>query len=160
MNYRWLYFIACVILMGSCRYGYREEQPYELLIEFYSDDDIISSASSIAIIGDSSYVIGDDAPYILKQHVGPEKRIYIPGAPTGVHRIPKDTKHDYEASAVGTINENVYLLAFGSGTLSPWRDSVLFFNVKNEAEIKKASLAPLYAAILEKAKMDKKDFNI
>ena len=162
MNYRWLYFIACIIIISSCRYGYKEEHPYDLAIVNYGLLDSIPSASAIALVKDSAYVIGDDAGNIYKISLDTwnYRKIPIPGARTDVRRIPKDTKHDYEAAAIGTINENVYLLAFGSGTLAPYRDSVLFFNINNEAEIKKTSLTSFYAAILQKGKIDKKDFNI
>lgn len=162
MNYRWICFIACVILVGSCRYGYREEHPYDLSIEIYEHQDSIPSASAISVVGDSSFVIGDDAAWIYKQSNSNwgYRKIHIPGAQTDVKRIPKSIKHDYEASAVGTINDDTYLLAFASGTLSPYRDSLLFFNINNEAELKKTSLRPFYDALIQKAKMDKKDFNI
>lgn len=165
MFYRFLYLIACVVLIASCNGGYRQTNPYGLTITNSFAFDSLPSASAIAVFQDSVYIIGDDAPWVYKMNkMQNDEReiewIKIPGADSSKFRIPKDVKNDFEASAIGTVNDDVYHLAFGSGSLSPYRDSLLFFNVKDEWGMKKVSLAVFYDSLLTRNKMEKKDFNI
>lgn len=120
----------------------------------------IPSASGIAISNDSAYIIGDDASYIYKLSITDWKfrRISFPGVPPE-YRISKAIKHDYESAVIGSLDNNSYLLAFGSGTLSPFRDSLLIMNIKDE-KIKKYSLASFYEQLVTQYNLDKKNFNI
>jgi hypothetical protein len=155
-----IYSIFIFFLVSSCLY--REKHPYSLSLQNTITLDSVPSASGIAIVKDSAYVIGDDATCIYKLSLQTQqfRKIQIPGAQPGLYRVPKDSKNDFETAAIGTINQKTYFLAFGSGTLSPFRDSFLFMDLDNEADLRIISIAAFYNQLLQKNKLDKNNFNI
>jgi len=97
------------------------------------------SASSIEYYDGKLYLMGDDATNLLVLDtslniVDSILLISYPG-----HRIPKNIKPDLEASAL--IADNLFL--FGSGSLSPYRNSGWKYNLKTKDK-DSINLEPLY----------------
>lgn len=155
-----IYSFFILVLLSSCLY--REKHPYSLSLQNIITLDSIPSASGIAIVKDSAYVLGDDACCIYKLSLQTHqfRKIEIPGAQPGLYRVSKDSKNDFETTAIGTINHKTYLLAFASGTLSPFRDSLLLMDLDNEADLRKVSIAAFYNQLLQQNRLDKNNFNI
>jgi hypothetical protein len=153
------FFLFLMVIMSSCLY--REKHPFSLAFENSISLDSIPSASGISIVKDSAYVIGDDAAhiYIISVQTHQFRKIPVPGVPVNEYRVPKGQKNDFESAVIGTINNDRYLLAFGSATLPPYRDSLLLMDLGNES-IRKISLAAFYSQLLRQNKLDKNNFNI
>lgn len=106
----------------------------------------ISAGSGIVLHKDSVYIISDDAPFVgrLALRNNRLQRIPINGLGHYDTRIPRPLKRDYEAALAGPMDGRDYLFAFGSGSQSPERDSLLFFPIGNPEQQQKVSLAPFY----------------
>src|SRR5688572_916211 len=109
--------------------------------------DSIPSGSGLVRTGENFYLISDDSPYYFK--LGPEFEVLeknaIPGLKkTTAYRIPKPEKPDYESACLSEINGEKYLLAFGSGSKSPERDSLLVISLNEPKNARKYSLRPLF----------------
>src|SRR5688572_14505744 len=117
---RLLLFLITVIACND------RQKPLLLSIDETRIVDSLPSGSGIVISNDSAYVVGDDATAIYKISIKDLKwrKINLPGYDPGLYRIPKAVKHDYESVAIVKINNTDHLLAFGSGTISPLRDSL------------------------------------
>lgn len=133
---------------------------YQLTVKDHITLDSIPSASGIAVRLDSAYIIGDDAADIYKLSLKTHgyRKIHLPGGPA-IYRIAKPVKQDFESAVIARHNNNNYLLAFGSGTLSPHRDSLLVMNLQNDY-VKTFSLTGLYAFLFQLYKLDKSSMNI
>ena len=136
------------------------KKEYQLILKEHINLDSIPSASGIAIRLDSAYIIGDDAADIYKislKNYG-HRKIHLPGSPLE-YRIPKPVKQDFESAVIARNSDINWLLAFGSGTLSPHRDSLLVMNLANH-KAKTFSLTRLYAWLFQLHHLDKKSLNI
>lgn len=104
------------------------------------------SGSGMVISGDSAYVISDDAPWLFRLSLTTRQytRIPIIGADISMHRIPKPVKPDYEALCKLKIGEEYFLAAFGSGSISPERDSLLLIPLHDLDRQRKIDLSALY----------------
>ena len=124
--------------------------------------DAVSSGSGLAYFNNAAYLVGDDASYIaVMPNVDSNAftRVLLnSNASTG--RVAKAIKHDLEAAIIGTIGNSPYLFAFGSGSLSPYRDTMYAIDIKNNIVGFKCSLLPLYKAIKTKAGLNDHQFNI
>jgi hypothetical protein len=109
----------------------------------------ISSGSGLVSFKDSAYIISDDAPFLGRIALKNQRlqRIAINGLTLFDKRIPQNLKPDYEAALTGPLDGRDYLFAFGSGSISPERDSLLFFPVDRPTEQHKVSLTPFYQRI-------------
>lgn len=109
----------------------------------------ISAGSGMVLYKDSIYIVSDDAPFIGHMAVGSNRLQRIPIIGLGHYdtRIPRPLKPDYEAALAGPLDGKDYLFAFGSGSQSPERDSLLFFPIDNPAQQQKVSLAPFYQKV-------------
>ncbi len=104
------------------------------------------SASAIEYFDEKLYVMGDDATNLLVLDTGLNIIDSIPLLSYPGKRIPKDIKPDLEASAFYRDNTGAVLFLFGSGSLSPYRNSALWYYF--ETKIKDTiSLEPLYTQI-------------
>ncbi len=121
----------------------------------------ISSASGLAIEGNSIWMIGDDAAYVVKSTIGQSdfNRIKL-YENDSEERLAKVTKHDFEACAVGEMAGEQYLFVFGSGGLSPYRESMFALNIENTRQCYKLSLQHLYNAIRSSVGLKEKELNI
>jgi hypothetical protein len=153
------YSLLLSLLWVSCNNG---DKPFMISIESSRLADSIPSGSGIAVRDDSAYIIGDDAIGLYKVSIETLKgrKINFRHVDTTLYRIAKPVKHDYESAAIGTSHNKKYLLAFGSGTLSPYRDSLLFIDVDDETKQETISLAEFYKTICEKNSIKKENLNI
>ena len=103
------------------------------------------SASSIEYFDKKLYVMGDDATILLVLDTNLNLIDSIPFLTYPGKRIPKDIKPDLEASVLNTDN----LFLFGSGSLSPHRNSGWKYNLRTKVK-DSISLEPLYLKIKEK----------
>lgn len=106
----------------------------------------ISSGSGLVLYKDSAFIISDDAPYLGRFSLKSQRLQRIPINGLGLYddRIPRPLKPDFEAALTGPMDSKTYLFAFGSGSQSPERDSLLFFPVDRPGEQHKVSLKPFY----------------
>lgn len=124
--------------------------------------DSIPSGSAIAMHAGKMIIIADDAPFIYS--VSPEDYSYdatpLTGYASSPYRIPKPVKPDFEAATKGLMNGKEYLFAFGSGSKSPSRDSLLIVDPDSLAVQRIISLSLLYQSLKEQLKIDDAQWNI
>ena len=102
------------------------------------------SASSIEYIDGKLYLMGDDATnlFVLDTNLNIIDSIQI--ISSAAKRLPKETKPDLEAAAFNTDSNEVFL--FGSGSLSPYRNSAWRYNFKTKRK-DSISLENLYSQV-------------
>lgn len=121
----------------------------------------VSSGSGIAVQKDCAFIVGDDVNYLTAINIENRADRNIPfDTNATTERIPKSIKHDLESCTLAEINDETYLLSFGSGGISPHRDSLFGFNRTHEGKNFKISLIRLYDSILQKAGLKKAELNI
>src|SRR5690606_15545382 len=113
-------------------------------------------------VGTAVYIVSDDAPCFYRCSINgmPADSLRILHLPVGERRIPKPVKPDYEAAIVATVEGRVCLVAFGSGSLRPQRDSGFIVSLKDTGWQRVVPLDALYAALRKSAGIAEADFNI
>lgn len=111
--------------------------------------DSVPSGSGLVVHGRSLFIVGDDATALYKLDLDgiPITRIPLLHSDTSVHRIAKPDKHDLEAVAIVGLKGGDHLLAFGSGSVSPQRDSLLVIDIGNPSMQQWISLGSLYTQL-------------
>ena len=125
--------------------------------------DAIPSGSGLVKAGKYFYLISDDSPFFFKLDSGfnvIEKNAIPNHQKSTDYRIPKLNKPDYESASLGEINGEEYLLAFGSGSKSPERDSLLIVNLNDPKSAQTYSLRPFYDLIKTQANLTDEDINV
>lgn len=125
------------------------------------DTQLIPSGSALAVYHDSILVVGDDVDFMLKMplHSGSPAHVSLyPNAPST--RIDRTVKHDLESSVLGTIDNEDYLFVFGSGIVSPYRDTMFAIHLADSTRTFRRSLFQLYKTIREKAGLKEEELNI
>jgi len=118
----------------------------------------IPSASGLVKHRDFYYVLGDDSPYLFKLDSKFEVIERIPiVAGEQRERIPKPEKPDFEALEMISENE---ILGFGSGSLSPQRDSMVRIEIGSEARFQTFSLTRFYSSLKGSGIMQGSELNI
>ena len=157
--YKTILAFLYIIAAGSCK----TKQPgLSISINKSVVTDAVSSGSGLAYFNDAAYLVGDDASYIAVMP-NTDSNIYTRIAlntNAGIGRVEKAIKHDLEAAITGTIGKQPFLFAFGSGSLSPYRDTMFAIDLKNSSVSFKCSLLPLYKAIKTKAAIKDHELNI
>lgn len=121
----------------------------------------VSSGSGIAVQKDSVFIVGDDVNYLTAINIENRAARNIPfDTNATTDRIPRSIKHDLESCTLAEINDQTYLLAFGSGGITPQRDSLFGLNRANEGQNFKISLVRLYDSISQEAGLQKAELNI
>ncbi len=128
----YLYIVAIIsFLTGGCR-----EKPHTtmLIIEEEKLLDSIPSASGIVIDGDMAWIVGDDATGVYRLNLTSyqQHKISLLGFSAEQYRLPKPVKPDFECANLVNWNNKQYLVAFGSGSLAPYRDSILLLNIADD----------------------------
>lgn len=138
---------TAVLLLTQCRSD-KGDAPSAVVVKEHILSSI-SSGSGFVLYQDSAYIISDDAPFLGRLSVKTNRleRIPINGLAPYDKRIPKPLKPDFEAALSGPLEGKDYLFAFGSGSQSPERDSLLFFPIDNPTNQRKVSLSPFYAKV-------------
>ena len=148
-----------IALAGSCK---TKTMQLNISINKSEVTDAVSSGSGLAYFDNKAYIVGDDASYIAV-FPNAESNAYfrIPlQTNASFERIEKAIKHDLEAALVGIIEGEPFLFAFGSGSLSPHRDSLYAINLRSKVLSFRCSLLPLYKAIKLKAGLNDHELNI
>ena len=119
-NNYWLIALCCLFFLGACNEKYTVTD-YTRLSHF-------PSGSAIEFKRDFYYLAGDDANYLLKLDKNWKATDSVILSTHTGKRISKDIKPDIEATTFlfGSRN-NLFLV--GSGSLSPYRDSMIVLNV-------------------------------
>ena len=152
---KYLCFIIIAVMTG-CN---DENTPFDVVITESYVVDSISSGSAIAVEGDSAFIVGDDVNYLSVLNIKDRSTRKIMFDPTATsERVPKPLKHDLESCVTGKINDRNYLVAFGSGGISPMRDSVLVFE-PDSGENFIASLDSFYKAVSKNAGLKNGELN-
>jgi hypothetical protein len=122
----------------------------------------IPSGSALELRGDSLYIVSDDAPYIYvcRRNGAALDSLRLRQLPADRHRVPKDIKADYEAAIIADVNGRSCIIAFGSGTLQPYRGTAVIQDLHDTAWQKVVPMEPLYAAMRRQAGISADDFNI
>ena len=130
------------------------------IAEVYLTKDV-SSGSGIAVQKDSVIIVGDDVTYLTAIHIlNRSARHILFDSNSTMERIPKSMKRDLESCTLAEINNQTYLLAFGSGGISPQRDFLFGFNRTDEGQNFNISLIRLYDSISQEAGLKKAELNI
>jgi hypothetical protein len=143
--------------------GCRDKQPTQMvIIEEEKLLNSIPSASGLAIENDTAWIIGDDATSVYRLNLTSfeQEKIPLKGFDAEQYRLPKPIKHDLECANLITYNNKQYLLAFGSGTLEPYRDSVLLLNTSDTADQQFISVQPFYKELQRLTGTDSTKWNI
>jgi hypothetical protein len=156
--------IAFCMLLHSCTFTYRSAVNCKLQATIQKSTGLpqLPSGSAIQIKGDSVYIISDDAPYFYRCGLEgmPVESIRLLHLPDAERRIPKPVKPDYEAAILATVEGRECLIAFGSGSLRPQRDSGLIVSLTDPDWQRVVPLNALYAAMRAQAGLAEADFNI
>lgn len=122
----------------------------------------LPSASALSVSGDSIFVAGDDTPVLYQfdkafRQVG--TFLLLPHF-AGQERIPKPQKPDLESMAEGLYDGKPCLALFGSGSLSPQRDSMYLFFPGEPDNTEVFDINFLYQQIRESANITADELNI
>lgn len=156
----YLYIFTIITFLTA---GCRDKQPTQMLIiEEQKLLDSIPSASGLAIENDTAWIVGDDATSIYRLNLTSfeQQKIPLKDFDAQQYRLPKPIKHDLECANLISYNHKQYLLAFGSGSLEPYRDSVLLLNTKDTADQQLISVQPFYKELQRLTGTDSAQWNI
>ena len=123
----------------------------------------IPSGSGMAVaFNDSVYIVGDDATslYVAGQATFRHREIRLASIPRGMYREAKTVKHDFESAAVINVEGSQFLLAFGSGSQTPGRDSLLLVNLRDPDRQVSFSLSQFYDSLRTQTSTSKAMWNI
>jgi hypothetical protein len=127
------YLFTCWLLLFlfSCT---KKEKDKPVVMKILPD---YPSASAVEYLDGKLYVMGDDATklLVLDTNFNAIDSILLFNYPN--KRIPKDIKHDIE-SMMMLSNDSNKLLLFGSGSLTPYRDSVVIVDFATRKKESKA----------------------
>ena len=104
------------------------------------------SGSGLAYHNGRLYVMGDDAPYLLVTDSLFNSIDSIQIFETSEKRIEKNVKPDTEAIAFVNNKNNIAVMLFGSGSLSPSRDSLFVLSLAGK-KVNRYSLDTFYTRL-------------
>lgn len=122
----------------------------------------IPSGSGLAVEGDTVYIVGDDSPFLFALGPGYElkdKTLLLPSF-REMDRIPKPLKPDLESLLSDTSGMHPVLYAFGSGSKTVERDSLLQIATGGEITVEHFSLSEFYGVLMKRMKIGIEDFNL
>lgn len=144
--------------MASCS---SQQETWRISTDMLSITNGVSSGSGLAVYGQTFYLIGDDAEYVGRFDIGDTTYQRINWYPAASQqRIERSIKHDLESATIASIDKQPYILAFGSGVLSPFRDTLFGMKLADTQVRFRCSLQPLYTAIRTKAGLQDNELNI
>jgi hypothetical protein len=122
----------------------------------------IPSASGMVIKDTLTYIVCDDATGIYQLNLRDYRQSKIPihGLVDTQYRVPKATKHDFESGTLMDWNGKQYLLAFGSGSATVIRDSMLLLNMGDFEDQKIVSIHQFYQKLRQLTNTDSTQWNI
>ncbi len=92
------------------------------------------SGSAMVSVDDRIFLVGDDASYICVIDKNFKVIDTIQLLEKTETRIPKPLKHDLEAATLVYVNKQPYILLLGSGSLTPYRNTLALVDVKNKTK--------------------------
>jgi hypothetical protein len=153
-----LLYCTTTILCLSCT-GHGSKFPLSIAEKKVLDS--TPSGSGIVLKNDTAYIIGDDATgiYVMSLRNLQQRKIPIRGADHNQHRRAKSIKHDFESATLASWKGDEYLLAFGSGSTTILRDSMLMLRLPDFADTV-ISLQNFYSRLRILTLTDGKEWNI
>jgi hypothetical protein len=130
------FFTHCLLLfLFSCS---EKEKDKAVIMKTLTD---YPSASAVEYLDSKLYVMGDDATQlmVLDTNFNAVDSILLFNYPD--RRIPKNIKHDIESMMLSDDGRKLILI--GSGSLSPFRDTVVLINL-NDKSIERKSISDFY----------------
>lgn len=156
-------FLFCCILLFACAGGSVKNKSSNSAMQIQIIDRkllAVPSASGMEIIDTTTYLFGDNSPFVYIGDKSFEKFEKLPllkhfELVDGI--MPKKTKLDIEASCVVTDGNHSYVLAIGSGS-----DENRFsgFLVSDKRHVSSFSLEKLYDSFLEHSGLKQSDLNM
>lgn len=149
-------------LVFALQYSCGTHSVDNLTVESEKVFDSIPSASALIIKNDTAFVICDDGTgmYKLNLQSFQQEKIPLTGLPLHSYRESKEEKHDFESATLVIWKEKEYLVAFGSGTTTKARDSVLMVNTADYNDQKIISLHGFYQQLQSLTGTDSTQWNI
>mgnify|MGYP001186460646 CR=1 FL=1 len=151
-------FLWMIAFISAC--GERERS-LSLNLKQIQTLDSIPSGSAIVQEQERLILITDDAPFL---YIGKDSfsfsSLQLKGYEPVPYRIPKDRKPDFEAASSVVFSDGRYIAAFGSGSVSPSRDSLLLIEVADLSRQTTISLTPLYRHLINTLSIAPRDWNI
>ncbi|WP_040398372.1 DUF6929 family protein [Cesiribacter andamanensis] len=122
----------------------------------------VSSGSGLALVSDSLYLVGDDAPYLYRLTADWElqERVLLFPAYEDSSRIPKQAKPDLESLFTLGEGPSAVLYALGSGSLSPQRDVLLQIPLQAPGQFRQYSLTPFYNHLANRLHIGREQLNL
>jgi len=153
------FFSVVFFLLLGCG---NAESDFTVTITQETTLDSLPSGSGLVMHRGKLLIIGDDAPFIYKLSLPDNAYESVPlkGYDAVDYRIPKTIKHDFEAVAQSNVFGAANLLAFGSGTQMPARDSLLIVNVDSLADQRTLSLTSFYRHLQMQTHIAASDWNV
>lgn len=157
-------YLSLIYWMLLCSQFCCMTQPTEPILSVVRTVDFseLPSGSGLSILNDSLYVVGDDAPYLYTiglQYELLNKQLLLPQH-VGVGRISKQLKPDLESLTPVYWQGRKALMAFGSGSQSPERDSLLVMDPTGGQPIQRFSLSDFYDTICRLDTIERQALNI
>ena len=123
--------------------------------------DAVSSGSGIIHNDDSLIILGDDAAYYAQMALSNQGYVRKSISENANHkRVPKLIKNDIESAIFASIKGQPFVLGFGSGGITPYRDTLFAMPLTETATRFKVSLLPIYNAIRKKVVLSESELNI
>jgi hypothetical protein len=140
--------LAILLIIIGCTCFTFTNSPNPVKIKKKVTLDSIPSGSALLIWDSIFFLAGDDSPWLYRysRQNGKYQKLPLSNL-TGYYKIPSALKPDYESLSEGTFKGEPSLIVFGSGSLSPARDSVVFINITDFSVSAKFSLSKGYKKI-------------
>lgn len=124
--------------------------------------DSMPSGSGAVYHNDSLIIIADDAPFIYELSLEDFHYRSVPlrGYTADSYRIPKPVKPDYECATAVTINNKPFLMALGSGSQSPTRDTMLLAPLDDLSQQRTIYISELYRSMMQQTNTPAEQWNI
>lgn len=112
----------------------------------------VPSASAMELVGELAYVVGDDSANLHIYDRSFKSQAQVPlfdSQYVDRERIPKDKKHDLEASCAFAIDQVEHLFIAGSGSKGQLRDIGFLVSLDKRHAVRDIDLSPLYTTLRE-----------
>lgn len=132
------------------------------VLGFVVRNNIPSGSGVVVNPNDSLVFVGDDATKLFIADIAnlQVNEIAIKSIPARGYREPKSTKHDFESASRINIAGQPVMFAFGSGSQSPSRDTVLYVNARNYGDQSSFSLSAFYDSLRRQTNTPSSAWNI
>jgi len=121
---------ATILIIAIITVSCQQNEKQLLTIQSEKILDSLPSGSGMIIKNNIAFIVSDDGTGIYQLNLSNfrQNKIPITGLPFDEYREPKPVKHDFESICLANWNGIEYFIAFGSGSNSVSRDSMLIMN--------------------------------